>query len=103
MAAGTLNAMALTTFGAAFILTSINGGAAPLPVIWIPAVAVLHFRGACNLSVHAARGSTMTSMWVTYGLPVAALIFGAAIFLYVRYEARKFDARFGSRHLHPGE
>lgn len=42
LAAGTLNAMALTTFGAAFILPSINGAAAPLSVIWIPAVAALH-------------------------------------------------------------
>lgn len=46
----------------------------------------------------------MTSMWVTYGLPVAALIFGAAIFLYVRHSAHSFDKRFGTHHhLHPGE
>lgn len=42
LAAGTLNAMALTTFGAAFIILLINGNAGPFPLIWIPLAAALH-------------------------------------------------------------
>lgn len=42
LAATTLNAIALTTFGAAFILPSVNGGMAAPPIIWILAAAALH-------------------------------------------------------------
>jgi hypothetical protein len=43
LVASTMNTVALTTFGAAFILPLVNGATGPLPVIWIPFAVALHF------------------------------------------------------------
>lgn len=42
LAASTMNAISLTTFGAAFILPSVTGGAATPAPIWVIVAAVLH-------------------------------------------------------------
>lgn len=42
LVASTLNAIALTTFGAAFILPTVNAGMAAPPLIWILAAVTLH-------------------------------------------------------------
>ena len=42
LVATTLNAIALTTFGAAFILPTVNGGISAPPLIWILAAVTLH-------------------------------------------------------------
>lgn len=67
------------------------------------------FRGNCRILSNVKtgrnepqRGLAMISMWVTYGLPVAALILGAASYLYVRHSAHSFDRKY-SRHLYSGE
>lgn len=47
----------------------------------------------------------MTQMqWIAYGVPVLSLVFAGISLLCLRYQAHKFDERFGPRHrLHPGE
>lgn len=48
----------------------------------------------------------MDSILLTYGLPIAALIFGAVAFLIARRSAHEFDRKYGrghDGHHHPAE
>lgn len=49
--ANSLNAVALTILGAAFILPSVNGGLLSLTVIWIPVAVALHLGAQATLGL----------------------------------------------------